>query len=188
MQVSCNTFETFVVTLSRNCRGFGELNCRHSKKQSIPGQVHNPCNSNAMFCGEFSTHLRTVTPNSFLLHCGIQWRGDTSTVLHSQLTQQGTHISSIWPCAQAVLGPFQGSAKIDSSLVIFSHPQCLQFILFSTIVSSATSDRRVNLSTANHPLARREECPEFHVETPLCGVTDSSESLCSRPNLPTLSH
>ena len=65
MQVSCNTFETFVVTLSRNCNGFGDLNCRHSQIQSILGQVHNPCNS-AMFRGEFSTQLRTVTPISFL--------------------------------------------------------------------------------------------------------------------------
>ena len=80
--VSCNTFETFVVTISWNCHGFNEFNCRHSHIQSILGQAHNPCNSCSMFRGEFSSHLRTVTPISFLLHSGTQWRGNTSTVLH----------------------------------------------------------------------------------------------------------
>ena len=67
MKISCNTFETFVVTFSRSCHSFGELNCRHSQIQSVLGQVHNPCNSCSMFRGDFSTHFRTIS--------GTQWRG-----------------------------------------------------------------------------------------------------------------
>ena len=82
MKISCNTFEAFVVTLSRNCHSFGGLNCFHTQIQSILGQVHNPCDSCSMFRGEFGTQLRTRTPNSFLLHGCTQWRGSTSTTLH----------------------------------------------------------------------------------------------------------
>ena len=81
MKISCNTFETFIVTLSSTCHGFGELNCSHSQIQSLLDT--NPCNSCSMLRCEFRTHLRTVTPISYLLHCDTQCRGDTSTILHS---------------------------------------------------------------------------------------------------------
>ena len=62
-------------------------------------------------------------------------------------------MSSIWPHAETVLASHQLSPILS----------------FAAIVSSATSDRRVHLCTANHPRARREEYPEFHVETLLHG-------------------
>ena len=45
MQISCDTFEAFVVTLSRNSHGFGELNYCHSHIQPILCQINKPRNS-----------------------------------------------------------------------------------------------------------------------------------------------
>ena len=136
--------------------------------QLILGQVHNPRNCCSIFRGEFRTHLRTVTPISFLFHCGTQWRGDTSTVLHSQPSQQRTHVSSIRPYAQTILAPFQCSSEIDSFSSPCRHlvPQALFPIhTISRIVSSATSDLHVVLCTANRPDAHKRECLVSHVGT-----------------------
>ena len=175
MQVYCNTSETFVVALSQNCHGLGELNCRHPQIQSILGQEHDPCNSSVMFRGEFSTHLRTITSTSFL-PSSPRWRTMAWRYFDT------FPFPTFAPMNARVFDPAVRSGRSRSipvlcrerdsflhHVVIFSHQQCFQLVIFSTIVSSATPDRRVPLCTASHPRVRREEYLVFHVEAPLDG-------------------
>ena len=167
MQVSCNTFETFVRHPLSELPWFWRAQLPPLPNPVDPGPGTQPVQLQCDVCGEFSTHLRLVT--SISLHCGTKWRGDTSTILNSQLSQLGTHVSSIRPYAQGRFRPIpvfcrdrQLSSPCRHLLPINSVSNSYFFIKFS----SATSDLHVVLCTANHPRTRREECSEFHVETP----------------------
>ena len=172
MQISCNTFEAFVVTLSRNCHCFGELNCRHSQIQSIMGQVHNPCKQ-LLDVSWRVQHLPPDGHSDFLP--SPQWH----TLAWRYFDSSPFHVSSIRPYSK------DRSHSIRELHRDRRHsPPCHHLLtsalfpihILSTSVSSATSNRRVNLCTTNHQHARRENITSLMLKHPWMG-----NRLCEHP-------
>ena len=148
MKISCNTFEAFVVTLSRNSPGFGELNCRHCQISRSWARYTTRATaarcfaaSSALTCGRSlrSPSFSTVTlsgveilrqfsmPNS---------RNNARTCLRSRRTLQ---------VRSRPIPLFYRDGRLSSPInIVPTHTH-------SAIVSSATSDLHVVLCTANRP-------------------------------------
>ena len=164
MKVSRNTFQTFIVTLSWNCHGFGELNCRHSQIQSILGVASSALTSGrSLRSPSFSTV--TLIGVDTLRHVSIPNSRNSERTRVSDLVEHPDHPPSISVT-------YRG--RHPSSPNHHHHPSTWFPIRTPSAVGvSTTADHRVHLCTADHPRVRREECLVSHVEKSLGEPTDS---------------
>ena len=161
-KISCNKFETFVVTLSRNCHGFGKLNCRHSQIQSIRATAAR-CfvASSALTSGRL---LRSLYFSTVALSYFDNFPHPTRATMNARVFDR-----VVLQYRSRPIPVFYRERRLSSPCRHLLPSTLLPIHTISTIVCSTTSDLLVALCTANRPHVRKGKCLVYQVETHLDG-------------------